>query len=221
MALGRFVSPSSLTPGTMIEGIVGRKVGMTQIFDDKGLAVPVSVIEAGPCYVTQIRTLEKDGYEAAQIGFGSAKKLNEPAKGHLKKLTPLRHLREIRGKDVGDLQVGQKIDVSLFSPGQLVSVSGISKGKGFAGVVKRYHFAGGPKTHGQSDRHRAPGSVGAGTTPGRVLKGQRMAGRMGGEQVTVRNLEVVQSDPERNILLIRGAIPGANNSLVMVRKAKG
>jgi len=204
----------------MIESIIGRKVGMTQVFDENGLAVPVTVIEAGPCYVTQIRTIDKDGYQAAQLGFGAAKRLKEPQKGHLKKLPQLKYLREVPCTDVSSIKVGQKVDVSLFSPGQLVSVTGVSKGKGFAGVVKRHHFGGGPKTHGQSDRHRAPGSIGATTTPGRVLKGTRMAGRMGGERVTVRNLEVMKVDPQRNLLLVRGAVPGAVNSLVMIRSAQ-
>lgn len=205
----------------MIQAILGRKVGMTQVFDEKGLAVPVTVIEAGPCYVTQVKTTERDGYQAAQLGFGVARRLKEPQKGHLKKLPALRYLREVPCTDVSILQVGQKIDVSLFSAGELVNVTGVSKGKGFAGVVKRHHFGGGPKTHGQSDRHRAPGSIGATTTPGRVLKGTRMAGRMGGERVTARNLKVVQADPQRNLLLVRGAVPGGINSLVIIRKAKG
>lgn len=204
----------------MIEGILGRKVGMTRIFDEKGAVVPVTVIEAGPCYVTQVKTSERDGYTAVQIGFGQAKRLNEPEKGHLKKITPVRHLREISATDIGDVKLGQKIDVSLFAAGEQVDVTGISKGKGFAGVVKRHHFRGGPKTHGQSDRLRAPGSVGAGTTPGRVLKGMRMAGRMGGERVTTQNLEVVQADPARNLLLLKGAVPGARKSLLLIRKAR-
>ncbi len=202
----------------MVEGILGRKVGMTQIFDATGLAVPVTAIEAGPCYVTQLRTLEKDGYEAVQLGFGHAKRLNEPEKGHLKKLPPLRYLREVRAADLSQLQVGQKIDVGLFKPGERVDVTGTSKGKGFAGVVKRHHFSGGPRTHGQSDRERAPGSVGATTTPGRVFKGLRMAGRMGHERVTVQNLEVVRVDPASNLLLVRGAVPGPNNTLLLIRR---
>ncbi|MBI2954230.1 MAG: 50S ribosomal protein L3 [Chloroflexi bacterium] len=204
----------------MIEGILGRKVGMTRIFDQQGAIVPVTVIEAGPCYVTQVKTPEKDGYTAVQIGFGQAKRLTEPQKGHLKKLPPVRHLREIQVADLADIQLGQKIDVSLFESGAKVDVVGLSKGKGFAGVVKRHHFRGGPKTHGQSDRLRAPGSVGAGTTPGRVFKGTRMAGRMGGERITMKNLEVVEADPGRNLLLVKGAVPGARNSLVMIKKAR-
>ncbi len=202
----------------MIEGILGRKVGMTQIFDPTGLAIPVAVVEAGPCFVTQIKTLANDGYEAVQLGFGNTKRLNEPAKGHLKKLPSLRYLREVRAADLGQLQLGQKIDVSIFKPGERVDVTGTSKGKGFAGVVKRHHFAGGPRTHGPSDRERAPGSVGATTTPSRVFKGLRMAGRMGHERVTVRNLQVVQVDPVRNLLLVRGPIPGAKDGLLLIRR---
>jgi len=203
----------------MVEGILGRKAGMSQVFDATGLAVPVTVIEAGPCFVTQIRTLAKDGYEAVQLGFGHAKRLNEPEKGHLKKLPPLRYLREVRAADLSQLQVGQKIDVGIFKPGERVDVTGTSKGKGFAGVVKRHHFSGGPRTHGQSDRERAPGSVGATTTPGRVFKGLRMAGRMGHERVTAQNLQVVRTDPASNLLLVRGAVPGPLNSLLLIRKA--
>ncbi|MCL5264337.1 MAG: 50S ribosomal protein L3 [Chloroflexi bacterium] len=204
----------------MIEGILGRKVGMTRIFDDTGTIVPVTVIEAGPCYITQVKKSETDGYSAVQIGFGTAKRLTEPKKGHLKKLPPLKYLREVRATDMSSVKVGQKIDASLFQQGESVDVTGISKGKGFAGVVKRHHFGGGPKTHGQSDRHRAPGSVGAGTTPGRVLKGMRMAGRMGNERITVKNLEIVQADPARNLLLIKGAVPGGRNSLLIIKKAR-
>ncbi|MCL4459406.1 MAG: 50S ribosomal protein L3 [Chloroflexi bacterium] len=204
----------------MVEGILGRKVGMTRISDPTGIVMPVTVIEAGPCYVTQIKTVAKDGYEAVQLGFAAAKRLNKPERGHLKKLLVLRHLREIKAKDIEPLQIGQKIDVGIFKAGELVDITGISKGKGFAGVVKRHHFAGGPKTHGQSDRHRAPGSIGATTTPGRVLKGTRMAGRMGHRRVTVQNLQVVQADPERNLLLVKGAVPGARNSLLLVKRAR-
>jgi large subunit ribosomal protein L3 len=204
----------------MVEGIIGRKVGTAQVFDVTGLVVPVTVIEAGPCYVTQVRTIAKDGYEAVQLGFGHAKRLNEPEKGHLKKLPPLRYLREVRAADLSQVQVGQKIDVGIFKPGERVDVTGTSKGKGFAGVVKRHHFRGGPRTHGQSDRERAPGSVGATTTPGRVFKGMRMAGRMGGERVTVQNLRVVRADPERNLLLVKGAVPGPAKGLLLIRRAK-
>jgi large subunit ribosomal protein L3 len=219
----------------MIEGLLGRKVGMTRIFDETGTVVPVTVIQAGPCYVTQIKTRQNDGYSAVQIGFGEAKRLTAPEKGHLglndrektrgqkvnkAKLPQLRHLREMMATDLEEIKVGQLLDASLFAAGETVDVIGVSKGKGFAGVVKRHHFRGGPKTHGQSDRLRAPGSAGSGTTPGRVLRGMRMAGRMGGDRVTVKNLIVVQADPARNVLLIRGAVPGARDSLVMVRKAR-
>lgn len=192
---------------------------MTQIFDERGEIVPVTLVEAGPCYITQVKTEEKDGYKALQLGFGEAKRLNKPQHGHLKELPPLRHLREVRVSDLQGYEVGQKFDASLFSVGDLVDVTGISKGKGFAGVVKRHGFRGGPATHGQSDRARAPGSIGSTTTPGRVLKGMRMAGRMGNERVTVQNLKVILVDPERNLLGLRGTIPGSQDGLVMVRKA--
>ena len=205
----------------MIEGIIGRKIGMTQVFGEDSTVAPVTAIEAGPCFVTQIKRAEKEGYDAIQLGFGEAKHLNSPEKGHLKKLGMLKHLREFAASDIASIQVGQVVDVSIFKPGDLVDVTGISKGKGFAGVVKRHHFAGGPKTHGQSDRHRAPGSIGATTTPGRVLKGMRMAGHMGNERVTVRHLKVVEADAERNLLLVRGAVPGARNGLVTIRKSTG
>jgi len=192
---------------------------MTQVFTESGEVAGVTVIEAGPCVVIQVKTAAKDGYDAVQLGFGQAKRLNSPQKGHLKKLGAFRHLREFRVDDAADLEVGQRVDASLFQPSELVDVSSISKGKGFAGVVKRHHFAGGPKTHGQSDRHRAPGSIGATTTPGRVFKGQRMAGHMGNKRVTVRHLEVVNADPERNLLLVKGAVPGARNGLLLIKKS--
>lgn len=203
----------------MVNGLLGRKIGMTQVFAANGTVMPVTAIAVGPCYVTQIKTPERDGYEAVQIGFEESKRINRPERGHLKGLPPLKHLREVRPLPGQEVSVGQKLDVSLFRPGDLVDVTGTSKGKGFAGVVKRHHFKGGPKTHGQSDRHRAPGSSGATTTPGRVLKGTRRAGHMGNERVTVQALEVVQSDPERNLLLVKGAIPGHNNGLVLVRRS--
>jgi large subunit ribosomal protein L3 len=206
----------------MVQGLLGRKVGMTQIFADDGRVVPVTVIEAGPCYVTQLRTKERDGYEAVQIGYGAAKRLNGPEKGHLDKAKapPVRHLRELRADGLEGLEVGQKLDASLFKVGDLVDVIGTSKGKGFAGVVKRHHFRGGPRTHGQSDRERAPGSSGSTTTPGRVLKGTKRAGQMGNARVTVQNLEVVESDGEQNLLLLRGAVPGARNGLLLIKVAK-
>ncbi len=197
---------------------MGRKLGMTQVFDDGGAAVPVTVIEAGPCYVTQVKTTETDGYEAGPLGFGEAKKLTAPERGHLKGLPALRYLREFKADDVAEHEVGEKIDAGLFEPGERVDVIGTSKGKGFAGVVKRHHFKGGPRTHGQSDRHRAPGSIGSTTTPGRILKGRRMAGHLGDERTTVKNLEVVRVEPDRNLLLLRGAVPGPKTGLVMIRK---
>jgi len=203
----------------MIEGIIGRKIGMTQVFGEDGKVAPVTAIEVGPCFVTQIKRAEKEGYDAVQLGFGEAKRLNSPQKGHLKKVGMLKHLREFEASDIASIQVGQRVDVSIFKPGDLVDVTGISKGKGFAGVVKRHHFAGGPKTHGQSDRHRAPGSIGATTTPGRVFKGLRMAGHMGNERVTVRHLRVIEADAERNLLLVRGAVPGARNGLITIEKS--
>ncbi|MBN1862683.1 MAG: 50S ribosomal protein L3 [Dehalococcoidales bacterium] len=203
----------------MIPGIIGRKLGMTQIFRDDGKVEAVTALEAGPCSVVQIKTVAKEGYNAVQLGFGEAKRLKSPEKGHLRGLGKFRYLREFRVDDIGDIEV--KIDASLFQEGDLVDVTGLSKGKGFAGVVKRYGFAGGPKTHGQSDRHRHPGSIGATTSPGRVLKGTRMAGRMGGQRVTVRKLEVLRSDPERNLLLVKGAVPGAKNGLLLITKSAG
>jgi large subunit ribosomal protein L3 len=203
----------------MITGILGKKVGMTQVFQDEGAVVAVTAIEAGPCTVTQIKTKAKEGYDAVQLGFGPAKRINRPQRGHLKKLGPYKHLREFRVEDASKIQLGDGVDVGIFHPGDLVDVIGTSKGRGFAGVVKRYHFAGGSKTHGQSDRHRAPGSIGAGTDPGRVIKGLKMAGHMGDERVTVQRLQVVKADPERNLLLVRGAVPGPRNGLLIVRKS--
>lgn len=194
---------------------------MTHLFQEDGTALGVTVIEAGPCTVTQVKTEEKDGYQAVQVGFGETKKLNSPEKGHLKKHGFFKHLREFSLTEQSDIKVGQKLDVSLFKVGEKVDLIGISKGKGFAGGVKRYHFRGGPKTHGQSDRHRAPGSVGATTTPGRVFKGLRMAGHMGDDRVTVKNVEVVRVDPDRNLLLVNGAAPGARNGLLLIQKARG
>jgi large subunit ribosomal protein L3 len=205
----------------MVQGLLGRKVGMTQIFAEDGRVVPVTVIEAGPCYVTQVRTKERDGYEAVQIGYGAVKRLTSPEKGHLDKAKApaVRHLRELRADGLEGVEVGQKLDASLFKVGDLVDVIGTSKGKGFAGVIKRHHFQGGPRTHGQSDRERAPGSSGATTTPGRVFKGTRRAGHMGNARVTVQNLQVVEADGERNILLLRGAVPGARNGLLLIKAA--
>jgi large subunit ribosomal protein L3 len=195
---------------------------MTSVFDETGRVVPVTVIQAGPCWVTQVKTDESNGYSAVQLGFEESRKLNSPERGHLGKAgTPmLKHLREWRVEDPSEYQLGQRLDVSMFEAGERVTLVGTSKGKGFQGVVKRHGFSGGPKTHGQSDRWRAPGSIGSGTTPGRVLKGLRMAGRMGHDRVTVKNLLVVRADPERNLLLVRGAVPGPREALVAVSKGR-
>ena len=203
----------------MISGIIGKKLGMSQIFQGNGKAEAVTIIEAGPCMVTQIKTNDKEGYVAVQLGFGETTRLNSPQRGHLKELGQYRHLREFRMDDTEGIQVGDKVDVSLFEAGDMVDVIGISKSKGFAGVIKRHHFSGGPKTHGQSDRHRAPGSIGATTSPGRVFKGTRTAGHMGNDRVTERHLEILKADPERNLLLVKGAVPGAKNGLLLIRKS--
>ena len=205
----------------MIEGLLGRKIGMTQVFSAAGEAIPVTVIEVGPCVVTQIRNQERDGYEAVQIGFGEVKpkSLTKPEQGHLAGAGRLvRHLREFEADNVEDHQVGQVLSADVFEPGEVIDVTGTSKGRGFQGVVRRHGFSGGPKTHGQSDRHRAPGSIGAGTDPGHVWKGTRMAGRMGNRRVTVQNLQVVEVLAEKHLLLVRGSVPGAKNGLVMVRR---
>ncbi|MBN1313227.1 MAG: 50S ribosomal protein L3 [Anaerolineae bacterium] len=232
----------------MIKGIIGKKVGMTQIFDEDGAVVPVTVIKAGPCWITQIKTLDADGYSAVQLGFEEIaanvtdekarerkieRRLKKPVRGHLGLLKPdgehpqrkklaenvpaLRHLREFRTEDLSGMQEGQQITVEVFEAGDYVDVVGTSKGKGFAGTIKRHHFHRQPKTHGASDRVRAPGSIGATTTPGRVMKGTRMAGRMGGERVTMQNLEVVVVDAERHLLAVRGSIPGAKGGLVTIQ----
>jgi len=205
----------------MLAGIIGRKLGMTQIFRDDGKAEAVTAIEAGPCAVIQIKTAAKEGYNAVQLGFGQAKRLKSPQRGHLKKLGEFRYLREFRVDDTSDVQVGDRVDVSLFKESDLIDVTGVSKGKGFAGVVKRHGFAGGPKTHGQSDRHRHAGSIGATTSPGRVLKGTLMAGHMGNSRVTVRKLEVFKADPAHNLLLVKGAVPGGTNGLLLIRQSGG
>ncbi|MFA5308369.1 MAG: 50S ribosomal protein L3 [Dehalococcoidales bacterium] len=207
----------------MTEGILGKKLGMTQIYGKGGKTEAVTAIQAGPCTVVQVKTMEKDGYVAAQLGFGEVKKNKTAAKkskAKEKETVKFRYMREFRLENGPKVEAGQKIDVSLFKAGDIVDVCGISKGKGFAGGVKRYHFNGGPKTHGQSDRWRAPGSVGSNTSPGRVYKGLRMAGHMGSARVTVSNLEVLESDPARNLLLIKGAVPGMTNGLVLIQKTK-
>ncbi|MFN3648609.1 MAG: 50S ribosomal protein L3 [Armatimonadota bacterium] len=217
----------------MVKSILGRKVGMTQIFDEQGRAVPVTVVEAGPCVVTQKKTVESDGYEAIQVGYGTAKPvrqkgakghgrghLNRPEGGHLTKnnLPPLRHLREIRMAGVADMNIGDEIRVDVFNQGDLVDVTGTSKGKGFAGVVKRYHWHGADMTHG-SMIHRKPQSAGA-TDAARIFKNVGRPGHMGHERVTVKRLRVVRVDTDRNVLLIRGAVPGPNGTLLTIREAK-
>jgi large subunit ribosomal protein L3 len=208
-----------------MKGIIGKKVGMTQLFDESGTVVPVTVIEAGPCYVTQVKTVDVDGYNAIQLGFEEVaeRKLTKGQKGHLQKAgTPIvRRLREMRSED-GDTpySLGDVVKADIFQDGELVDVIGISKGKGFAGGVKRHGFGGGPKTHGQSDRHRATGSRGAGTTPGHTWPGSRAPGQMGNDQVTVQNLKIALVDAERNLIAVRGAVPGPRGGLVLVRASK-
>ena len=204
----------------MLRAFLGKKVGMTQIYNEGGNVVPVTVIQAGPCFVTQIRTPETDGYEAVQIGFDEVKKLNKPRAGHLENSKMVRFLREVKADNIGEFAVGQQINADIFAPGEFVDVIGKSKGRGFAGTIKRHGFGGGDRTHGQSDRMRAPGSIGGGTTPGRVYKGQKMSGHMGNARITVKNLEVVQVDVERNLLIVKGAVPGGPNSLLTVRKTR-
>jgi large subunit ribosomal protein L3 len=199
-------------------GLLGRKAGMTQIFAEDGTLVPVSVVLVEPNTVTEIRTQERDGYTAVQLGTGMARRLTKPRLGQLKDLPRVKDVREFRVDDVADYQVGQQLDVTLFAAGEKVDVVGISKGKGFSGTIKRHHYRRGPETHG-SDSHRQPGSVGAGTTPGRVYRGLGMAGHMGTDRVTTKKLTVVRADAERNLLLIKGPVPGAPHALVMVRKA--
>lgn len=233
----------------MIKGIIGKKIGMTQVFDDDGRAIPVTVIQAGPCWVTQIKTEEDDGYQAVQLGFEVVaadvedeearvfkveRRLSKPKRGHLGLLEPddkhperkkrvnpvppLRYLREFPVDDRAEIEEGQKVTVDqIFGMGDRVDVTGTSKGKGFAGTIKRHGFKRQPKTHGQSDRERAPGSIGATSTPGRVFKGTRMSGRMGGDRVTSLNLEVVVVDSDHNLLAVKGSVPGAKGGLVMVR----
>lgn len=213
-----------------MKGIIGKKVGMTQIFDENGQVIPVTVIEAGPCYVTQIRTEQNDGYTAVQLGFDELppkrngdSRLNKPKQGHLRRNgleTPdLRVLREFRVKDI-DVEEGQVLKADMFEKGERVDVVGTSKGRGFAGTIKRHNFNRGPKTHGQSDRERSPGSIGATSTPGRVFKGMRMGGRMGNDRVTVQNLEVVEVDAEKNLLAVRGSVPGAKGGILLIKPAR-
>ena len=207
----------------MIVGILGRKLGMTQVFEEGGIATGVTVIEAGPCVVTQVKTEETDGYYGVQLGWGETedRKLTQPERGHLrkKKLPLVRHLGEVPVAEGDAPKLGDRIDVSMFASGDIIDVIGVSKGKGFAGVMKRHNFKGGPRTHGQSDRARAPGSIGPGSTPGRVFKGTKMAGRMGNDRVSVQNLRVVSVDTERNLLMVKGAVPGPTKGSLIIRKA--
>jgi len=202
--------------------ILGTKLGMTQVFDEQARAIPVTVVKAGPVKVTQIKTVEKDGYNAIQIAYGEVKKVNKPTAGHFAKagVEPARHLIEVRVDDPSQYQVGQEIGVAeIFEAGAKADVSGVSKGKGFAGVMKRHNFAGQGASHGNHKKHRAPGSIGACSTPARVFKGMRMAGRMGGEKVTTLNLEVVGVDAERNLVLLNGSVPGPKGTVVLLREA--
>jgi large subunit ribosomal protein L3 len=208
----------------MFPGIIGKKIGMTQLFQESGETVAVTAIQAGPSVVTQVKSRDRDGYGAVQVGLVENRvrqsQLSSAEKGHLRDFENVRYLREFRADDVSSIKRGDKVDVGFLKQGDLVNIVGLSKGRGFAGVVKRHHFAGGPKTHGQTDRHRAPGSIGATTFPGRVLKGKRMAGHMGNQRVTARNLKVIQADPERNLLLVKGAVPGANGGLLLIEKVR-
>ena len=207
----------------MFKGLIGKKLGMTQVFDEDGAAVPVTIIKAGPCFVTQIRKIEKEGYSAVQLGFEETKekRLTKGQLGHLKRIDnkPLKYLREFRTKNP-DVKIGDMVNVSQFEPGFHVDVEGTSKGKGFSGTVKRHNFSGGPKTHGQSDRLRAPGSIGSTTTPGRVFKGKKMSGHMGSQRVTSQNLKVIVVDGENNILGVNGSVPGPKGGLVLIKEAR-
>ncbi len=207
----------------MLKGLIGKKIGMTQIFDDVGAAVPITLIEAGPCFVTQVRAVDRDGYEAVQLGFGESnpRRLTGGQLGHLKRndLPPLRFLREFQAKNV-EVSEGDQITVEVFAVGEYVDVVGNSKGRGFAGAVKRHGFAGGPKTHGQSDRQRAVGSIGATSGTGRVFPGKRMPGHMGNHRVSSQNLKVVLVDSERNLIGVRGSVPGPKGGLVMIKEAR-
>ena len=203
------------------KGILGRKIGMTQVFDENGRAVPVTLVEAGPCHIAQIKRVETDGYAAIQLSFGERKRVNKPMAGHLgkAKLTSSRHLVELRVDDASEFSLGDEIKADIFEEGEVVDVIGVTKGKGFAGGMKRHNFKGLSSSHGTQKKHRSPGSIGACATPARVFKGTRMAGHMGHVRVTTLNLKVIKADPERNLLLIKGAIPGPRGGLVMVRTA--
>ncbi len=202
----------------MICGIIGRKLGMTQVFRENGDVLCVTAIEAGPCQVIQVKTKDNDGYTAVQLGFGKAKRLNSAEKGHLKGLGEFRYLKEVRVDETEKVEPGARVDAGIFKTGDLVAVTGITRGKGFAGVVKRWHFKGGKATHGQSDRTRAPGTIGF--VEGRVAKGTKMGGHMGVEQNTSKNLEVVVADPARNLIMVKGAVPGGENGIVIIKLAK-
>ena len=202
----------------MAIGLIGRKLGMTSVFQSDGTMVPVSVVAVEPNTVTRLRTAQRDGYTAVQLGIEPSARLSKPRAGQLGDLPKVSTLREFRVDSVDEYEVGQTLDVSLFAEGDLVDVTGVSKGKGFAGHIKRHHFKRGPKTHG-SDHHREPGSIGPGTTPGRVYKGMRMAGHMGDQRTTIKKVFVVRADAERNLLLVKGSLPGARNGLILVRKA--
>ena len=207
----------------VVKGILGEKLGMTQVWDENNKIVPVTVIKAGPCVVTQVRTAEKDGYSAIQLGFGAIdpRKVNKPDAGHFAKasVTPRRYIAELRTSNAGEYTLGQELTAETFQPGEIVDVSGTSKGKGFAGVMKRHGFHGLRASHGVKRKHRSPGSIGACATPGRVFKGLRMAGRMGSDRITTQNLKVQSVDAEKGLLLIKGAVPGPQGSLVLVRSA--
>ena len=206
-------APESMT------GLLGRKIGMTTVYDDSGRANAVTMVEVGPCVVTQVKTEQRDGYQAVQVGFIRSSKTNMPLRGHFERAGgSYQHVQEFKVADLGEFEVGQEIRANVFSTGDSIKVTGTSKGKGFQGGVKRHGFAGGPKTHGQSDRHRAPGSVGAGTFPGRVWPGTRMAGHMGDRRVTTRGLSVAGVDPAENYILVKGSVPGARNSIVRIEK---
>ena len=208
----------------MLKGLIGRKIGMTQIFDESGRAIPVTLIEAGPCFVSQVKDAETDGYSAVQLAFGEVKpkRLSKAQLGHLKtnNLPPVRVLREFRTKKIEDINPGDELNASVFAAGEYVDVVGTSKGKGFAGAMKRHGFHGGPATHGQSDRQRSPGSSGSGTTPGRVYKGKRRPGHMGNVQVTSSHIRVAMVDPERNLIAVQGSVPGAKGGTVVIKEAR-
>lgn len=206
-----------------MNGLIGKKLGMTRLFDETGQNIVVTVIEAGPCYVTEIRKMETHGYDAVQLGFEEKREkiTTKPLLGHFKKakVKPLRILKEFKTVDVeSDVKLGTEIKADIFSEGDTVYVAGVSKGKGFAGTMKRHGFSGGPKTHGQSDRFRSPGSIGQSSYPSRVMKGIRMSGRMGGNNVTIKNVKVVKVDPEKNLIMVKGPVPGSLKSIVVIRK---